>query len=513
MKYPTTPAVPHTYGDSGNNILQDTHLQDFIYGYGGNDTIVANAFTHSNTDLTYQLDRFYAGSGSDTIDYSNVEKASPYGSVHVDVHLGESRGSRIVNGVETNRDALLSFENAIGSDWGDKITGSNGANKLQGGTGNDTLDGLGGNDKLYGDGGADYLYGRDGDDKLYGGTAADHLYGEAGDDELYGQSGNDWLLGGDGNDLLDGGTGVDHIYGNAGNDTINGGHDDDIIYGHSGNDRINGGRGDDTIDAGTGTDTLVHTGGTSINVSLLVGTAENVFGTDTISNFENVQGGSGSDLLGGDNANNNLEGGAGNDDLIGFGGNDFLYGGSGDDWALGSQGDDWLFGDQGDDELFGQTGADRVYGGTGDDKVSGGDGNDILRGDAGDDYIKGGAGADNVKGGSGADIFRWDIGDLGTDQVLDFTLGTDSLSFEDGFLAGTPTAQGNYAGLLMAAAAPGFANMAFLYANTQEAGWAQIGQFHNVHVNTLHSGIYDGTLFSTEVNEVFLPATEEIYFG
>lgn len=52
---------------------------------------------------------------------------------------------------------------------------------------------------------------------------------------------------------------------------------------------------------------------------------------DSIKNFENVTGGSGSDVLVGDTSANGLNGGAGNDLLKGGLGNDVLTGGAGDD--------------------------------------------------------------------------------------------------------------------------------------------------------------------------------------
>ncbi|WEA32078.1 retention module-containing protein [Aeromonas hydrophila] len=100
---------------------------------------------------------------------------------------------------------------AIGSDFGDSITGNSLDNILSGGDGDDLLYGLGGKDTLVGG---------KGNDVLDGGSGNDTLYGEAGDDTLIGGTGNDILQGGDGKDLLIGGLGSDTMTGGAGSDTF-----------------------------------------------------------------------------------------------------------------------------------------------------------------------------------------------------------------------------------------------------------------------------------------------------
>ncbi|WP_254924815.1 retention module-containing protein [Aeromonas sp. A35_P] len=100
---------------------------------------------------------------------------------------------------------------AIGSDFGDSITGNSLDNILSGGDGDDLLYGMGGNDTLVGG---------SGNDVLDGGSGNDTLYGESGNDTLIGGIGNDILQGGDGNDLLIGGLGSDTMTGGAGSDTF-----------------------------------------------------------------------------------------------------------------------------------------------------------------------------------------------------------------------------------------------------------------------------------------------------
>jgi T1SS-143 domain-containing protein len=83
----------------------------------------------------------------------------------------------------------------------------------------------------------------------------------------------------------------------------------------------------------------------------------------------NAEGGSGNDILVGNNAANVLTGGNGEDVLVGRDGNDMLNGGAGDDTLQGDGGNDTLRG--GDDD-------DILEGGTGNDTLEGGEGNDSL---------------------------------------------------------------------------------------------------------------------------------------
>ncbi|HEU0223693.1 MAG TPA: M10 family metallopeptidase C-terminal domain-containing protein, partial [Paracoccaceae bacterium] len=107
--------------------------------------------------------------------------------------------------------------------------------------------------------------------------------------------------------------------------------------------------------------------------------------------IENAKGGSGGDLLTGNNVANGLEGGGGNDSLYGGVGEDSLFGGGGNDLLRGGDDRDWLYGGGGADRLFG---------------------------DGGDDILKGGPGADE---------FVMTLGG-GTDRALDFADGYDRVN-------------------------------------------------------------------------------------
>ena len=195
--------------------------------------------------------------------------------------------------------------------------------------------------------------------------------------------------------------------------------------------------------------------------------------------IENFEGGSGSDLVFGNGANNTingnngndsiysgdgddtLTGGNGNDRLVGNGGDDDLTGGAGNDVLKGKEGNNTMRGDGGDDKMIGsddgvdtmyggndsdiliglrgadtlagQNGDDYLYGGRDDDDVSGGAGNDIVRGNLGNDTLSGGAGGDSLFGGGSNDTLSGDedrdflLGENGND-ILDGGTGDDNLT-------------------------------------------------------------------------------------
>jgi Ca2+-binding RTX toxin-like protein len=139
---------------------------------------------------------------------------------------------------------------------------------------------------------------------------------------------------------IDGGAGADSLLrGGAAADTINGGTD----------------TSNDTIDCAAGTDTVTYAGVSSaVTVNLATTTAQNTTGagTDTITNCENLTGGSGGDTLTGSTVANTISGGAG------------------DDTISGSDGDDTLNGDDGNDSLAGGNGNDTLAGGAGTDTAN-----------------------------------------------------------------------------------------------------------------------------------------------
>jgi Ca2+-binding RTX toxin-like protein len=305
---------------------------------------------------------------------------------------------------------------------GDYVIADAGDDTIFGNIGGDQLNGGLGNDQIFGRAGIDYIQGGDGNDILHGGDDQDVMAGDFGNDTVYGDAGNDQISDVDGTNTLDGGTGDDSVTGGNGSDTILGGDGNDNLYGEAGNDKIYGGAGDDIIhtkwtsssagsdyaDGGTGVDTVDYSnllyvvtkngvasyGGVTVNLGLTTAQKIGGGGTDTILNFENVNGAAGDNNLTGSAGDNVINGNAGVDKLNGMGGNDTLSGGYSAD------------------------------------TLNGGDGNDILSGGAGFvsyNKVLSGSG-DVLTGGNGADTFVMDLQtnrvrmviNAGTDTITDF---------------------------------------------------------------------------------------------
>jgi Ca2+-binding RTX toxin-like protein len=145
-----------------------------------------------------------------------------------------------------------------------------------------------------------------------------------------------------------------------------------------------------------------------------------------------LNGGTGDDVLYGNNQSDKLYGDEDADQLIGRDGNDYLDGGDGKDRLYGDEGNDILLGGKDEDLLIGGKGNDILDGGSEDDKLYGDDGNDELKGMAGNDLLIGGLGEDTLRGGSGNDNLLGleddDLlyGDEGND-LLDGYGGNDTL--------------------------------------------------------------------------------------
>jgi Ca2+-binding RTX toxin-like protein len=121
-----------------------------------------------------------------------------------------------------------------------------------------------------------------------------------------------------------------------------------------------------TIDDAGGTDTIVYSGSSKCLIDLRPGhfntlsdrikfsngdssRATVMIGPDVV--IERARGGSGSDTLIGNSADNRLKGGSGNDKLRDGQGNDALYGGAGKDQLNGGLGNDLLSGGKGKDSF------------------------------------------------------------------------------------------------------------------------------------------------------------------
>jgi len=394
-----------------------------LFGGSGNDKLISSLGS----------DYLNGGTGNDTASY---EKAASSVSVNLSL-LGMQ--DTLGGGVDT----LMYIENLLGSNFNDTLTGNSGANKIIGGEGNDTIDGGAGNDTLIGGEGIDTLkyvtatagvnvnlaitevaqatYGSGldfivGFESLYGSNYDDTLIGNDGDNSIHGEDGNDIINGGAGHDILYGYDGEDTINGEDGNDYLGGFEGNDTIQGGAGNDSIDGGSGDDILKGGSGTDTLQYgsaTSGVNINLGITIAQATGGSGSDTIGEFENLNGSYFNDTLTGSNGANSIRGGSGDDIIDGGAGNDRLMGDTGMDTltyataaggikinlalvtaqATGGSGSDTigmfenLIGSYFQDTLTGSNATNTISGGAGNDTIDGGGGNDILIGGIGVDTL------------------------------------------------------------------------------------------------------------------------------
>jgi len=471
------------YGTGLADVLNGTDANEIIYGFQGNDTIYGSSgdsvYGGAGVDtLIIDAGDGHGGDGDDLIYGSTTDEDvgnSSWSELYGDGGNDTIRGGTYVEGGDGNDDIRsLGWDGAL-------VYGNSGNDVIHvfgtayGGTGNDTITG-GYRDSIY----SNTLYGEDGDDVIS--SDAGYLDGGEGNDTLIGGIFDSYLNGGAGADTLDGGSGVDtlsyesdgsgvsvnlatgvvsggdaagdvisnfeNLLGGSGNDVLVGDAGVNMIAGGVGNDVIEGGAGADTLDGGSGVDTLSYEGdgsGVSVNLATGVVSGGDAAG-DVISNFENLRGGSGNDVLVGDGLANVIEGGAGVDTLHGNDGNDTLRGGNGDDSIFGgadndqlkgNDGSDTLYGDDGNDELYGEAGNDVLYGGLGSDKLSGGDGIDFLYGGDGTDKLYGGTGDDKLWGEAGNDSLSGDDGNdklWGSfgDDTLNGGNGTDELYGDDG---------------------------------------------------------------------------------
>ncbi len=307
-------------GGGGNDVLKPTRAAQITHGDGGSDRISYEALDPVTNLLLERQDN------------------------------GDLLVTDLVGGGVTTQTAVEQVEGGPGNDT---LIGSDGADVLAGGAGDDTLRGRGAADDLDGGPGANTVsYVEAGGGVVVdlgagsGGPAgaADTLRSFVG---VVGSAGTDTVTGTALNESFDLGPGDDSVSAGAGNDTILAG---------PGNDAIRGGPGADTIDGQGDVDTALYderSAGEPVTVLLPSLGDDGAPGeNDTLLGIENVVGGAGNDVLGGDDGPNALSGNGGNDTINGLGGADVLHGGDGRDIVAGDLGSDLLFGDGGNDSLL-----------------------------------------------------------------------------------------------------------------------------------------------------------------
>ena len=436
--------IENVIAGSGNDTLIGDALVNILTGNGGNDTLKGGL----------RKDTLDGGTGLDTADYSDKTQA-----VVTTLNGATNTLVRVNNVAE---DTIKNIENVTGGSGADTLIGDIVANILSGGGRNDMLRGDGGNDALDGGSGFDTA---DYSDKTQAVVAT-----------LTGATNSIVTVNGVNEDTI---KNIENLNGGRGGDTFIGNTLVNILSGNGGNDLLKGGLAADRLDGGAGVDGADYSDKTAaVTVTLNGATASvvkvNNANEDTISNIENVIGGSAIDTLTGDAFDNVFRGLAGSDVIDGGGGRDVAdfsdkttavtatlnngatvtvnVNGVGEDKITNVEG---LIGGSAADTLTGDTLTNFFRGGAGNDNLEGGDARDtadysdktaavvvdldgangvIVRvGGVDEDTIKtiesiiGGTAADSLTGDGQSNTF---LGGAGRD-VLDGQDGTDTADFSD----------------------------------------------------------------------------------
>ncbi|MGK7883557.1 MAG: hypothetical protein AB4057_02900 [Crocosphaera sp.] len=365
-------------GGNGNDFISGGDGNDLLYGDGGNDTISGgngnDTFYGSKGD-----DIFEGEAGKDTANYASLGQSItllPTGIIEKDGGFGTDT---LVEVERIIADASVSNNTIDTSTAGAPVSINV---NLQ----NQTL--IVNNIPFVGTLTRTVIN----FDDVIGTNQSDTITGDSQDNQLIGNGGNDTFFGTKGDDLVDGG---------SGNDTVNySSLGQAITLLPTGTVEKGGGFGTDQLvlvetiiaDASVSNNTIdTSTAGApvSINVNLHTNTL-NVNNipfvgslSRTVINFDNVEGTNQSDTIVGDNQINRLFGNGGNDFIDGKGGNDYLEGGTGDDNILGGFGNDTLVGVDPNSKKPGFNEFDVLSGGFGKDT--------FVLGDAGSPFIKGDA--------------------------------------------------------------------------------------------------------------------------
>uniref|UniRef100_A0ACD5GTU8 Calcium-binding protein n=1 Tax=Desertifilum tharense IPPAS B-1220 TaxID=1781255 RepID=A0ACD5GTU8_9CYAN len=345
-------------GIGGNNFIDGGTGINSLVGGGGNDTLTAGPREVGQTEGNSTLN---GGGGFNFASYANRT-----GGITVNFTAANPPATPPFTGnvtLEGGIHTLINIQAVIGSSGDDSLVGT-GIETLIGGAGNDIIrrgafmDGGAGNNTIIGDfGNATILGGAGTEDTLdyseittavttsgvnvnlqsnfatfgpfsqlvtgievvVGTINNDTLTTGNGNESLFGGGGNDSLVATVGNNWLDGGTGNNTLRGGSGNDILRNGV---YIEGGSGNDSVIGtATTSATFIGGEGSDTLSYAGITAplqINLatSTVTRTIEEVTYTDSIREFEVIEGGEGNDTFTGGGRDITLRGGAGDDTYI-----------------------------------------------------------------------------------------------------------------------------------------------------------------------------------------------------
>jgi Ca2+-binding RTX toxin-like protein len=255
-------------GDLAGLTLQVSEPVDFSFTVTATATEAGGATTSVSEAMTVSFeagagnDVISGGAGNDTLDgglgHDLVDMSGAPVGVIVDLGFGTAVGDGF--------DTLTNFEGAIGSAYGDVLTGNSGDNTFYDGAGNDNV---------YGGSGNDTFHAGTGNDRYNGGQGVDIVdYSSAGgpvEVDLSSGSGK----GGAGSDKL---IEIEGVVGSAFADELQGNKGDNSLSGGAGDDELRGMRGADVLTGGAGADTFRFD-----RTDVVSG--KNHYGVDTITDF------------------------------------------------------------------------------------------------------------------------------------------------------------------------------------------------------------------------------------
>lgn len=458
----------------GNDTIIGGRGNDILYGGEGDDAYVWNRGDG--------LDEIWEDAGSDTIRFGegiafdDLTFAYENGYLLITVDGDDKQGVKIRDFFSNRKEQYMveKLEFADGSSFN---LAENGLTLTQKNTA-EQVEGTDFDDVIYGNGGSDTIHANDGSDVIIGGKGDDILYG---DESIFGTAGDDVYI-------WNKGDGFDELHDDLGSNIIRFGKDisfEDLIFrqnGHGLDIYVNGDRTQGmrlinfyyrdqgihyTLEFADGTNVNLAESGLTLTQSDKSGSCS---GTD---HDDVIYGGSGNDVIYGDEGDDILIGGKGNDELWGEEGNDIIVWNKGDgfdtviDYNAGvntvrfgagitfeqlvferdnnnlnifvdgdrTQGlelvnfvsqyklefaDGTVYSPDEDGLFLSQSDKDDNESGTQfDDVLYGNGGDDSLHGKDGDDILCGGKGNDNLDGGDGRDVYIWNKGD-GFDTIGDY---------------------------------------------------------------------------------------------
>ena len=381
------------HGDSLSNYIDGADGDDLIDGGEGNDTLIGG----NN------------GTAGDTVSYITAGSAV---TVNLDLTTVQNTGGG-------GSDTLSGFENLIGSEWSDILTGTGGNNLINAGAGDDTIVGVVGADTIDGGGGIDTI-------RLAVTSAALNAMNNAALINVEAIDASTATAGVVVNLALQ--TEGFTFTGSAFADTFTGTGAADTIVDVIGADTINGGAGTDTIRLSATSAALnAMTNAALTNVEAInaaTAAAGVVVNLGLQTEGFAVTGSAFNDTLTGAAGVDNVNAGAGDDTILGVVGADTINGGAGTDTiritatsaalnamtnarlinveaidaSTAAAGVTVSLANQTEGFIFtGSAFADTLTGGSGVDNINAGAGNDMILGVVGADTIDGGAGTDTIR--------------------------------------------------------------------------------------------------------------------